>query len=198
MKVNYSGIVFDSELEVEYFKYLKENNIQFLYQNEYKKTPIQINLGRRKTYLADFIVLDVANKTFKIIELKGYAKWTANEDNNIMDFMKNKVLTDKQFLIEWLTEVGIYEEGWDVDYQRLKHLKGVGFVDFDFKNPNTIANKRKQKITELEAENKELKEYKKNAERYFSYCSKIAQRIKLTKPQLTWMKEFEEKHIGGN
>lgn len=196
MKVNYNGMTFDSELEMNFWIYLNELAMPFMYQDKFRKTPIQINLGRRKTYVPDFIVVDVAKKTFRIIELKGYAKWTANEDNNIMDFMKNKVLTDKQFLIEWLTEIGVYEEGWDVDYQRLKHLKGVGFVDYNYKNPNTIANKRKQKITELESENKDLREYKKNAERYFSYCKKIAQRIKLTKPQQEWMKKFEKENIG--
>jgi cell shape-determining protein MreC len=78
----------------------------------------------------------------------------------------------------------------DVIYKKIKHLKTYGWVDFDFKNPNTIANKRKTKIAELEAENKELKEYKKKAERYFSYLKKINSGIKLTKPQQEWVKQF--------
>ena len=64
-KVNYDNISFDSELEVEYYKYLKENNIRFIYQNEYKNNPIKINLGRRKTYTPDFIVFDDENKIIK-------------------------------------------------------------------------------------------------------------------------------------
>lgn len=189
-KVNYDNIMFDSELEVEYYKYLKENNIRFIYQNEYKNNPIKINLGRRKTYTPDFIVFDDENKIIKIIELKGYAKWSANEDNNIMDFMKNKVATDKDFLIEWLAQLDIDTRGWDIEYYRLKHLKTYGWVDFNFKNPNSISNQRKNKIIELEKEIKELELYKKNVERYFSYLRKN----KLTKQQQEWKLKFEREN----
>lgn len=189
-KVRYDNIIFDSELEVEYYKYLKENNIRFMYQNEYNNNPIKINLGRRKTYTPDFIVFDDENKIIKIIELKGYAKWSANEDNNIMDFMKNKVATDKDFLIEWLAQLDIDTRGWDIDYSRLKHLKAYGFVDFNFKNPNSISNQRKNKIIELEKEIKELELYKKNVERYFGYLRKD----KLTKQQQEWKLKFESEN----
>ena len=189
-KVRYDNISFDSELEVEYYKYLKENNIRFIYQNEYKNNPIKINLGRRKTYTPDFIVFDDENKIIKIIELKGYAKWSANEDNNIMDFMKNKVATDKDFLIEWLAQLDIDTRGWDIEYYRLKHLKTYGWVDFNFKNPNSISNQRKNKIIELEKEIKELELYKKNVERYFGYLRKD----KLTKQQQEWKMNFESEN----
>ena len=189
-KVRYDNITFDSELEVEYYKYLKENNIRFIYQNEYRNIPIKINLGRRKTYTPDFIVFDDENKIIKIIELKGYAKWSANEDNNIMDFMKNKVATDKDFLIEWLAQLDIDTRGWDIEYYRLKHLKTYGWVDFNFKNPNSISNQRKNKIIELEKEIKELELYKKNVERYFSYLRKD----KLTKQQKEWKMNFESEN----
>ena len=189
-KVRYDNIMFDSELEVNYYKYLKENNIRFIYQNEYKNNPIKINLGRRKTYTPDFIVFDDENKIIKIIELKGYAKWSANEDNNIMDFMRNKVATDKDFLIEWLAQLNIDTRGWDIEYHRLKHLKPFGFVEYDFKNPNTISNQRKNKIIELEKEIKELELYKKNVERYFSYLRKD----KLTKQQNEWKLKFESEN----
>lgn len=192
MKETYKNRTFDSTLEIQYFQFLEENNIRFLYQDQYKNKPIKINLGRRKTYTPDFIVFDDINKIIKIIELKGYAKWSANEDNNIMDFMRNKVATDKDFLISWLCEIDIDTRGWDIEYYRLKHLKSFGWVDYDFKNPNTIANKRKAKINELEIEIKELKEYKKNVQRYFSYLSKSD---KLNKQQKEWKLNFEKEVI---
>ncbi len=192
MKETYKNRTFDSTLEIQYFQFLEENNIRFLYQDQYKNKPIKINLGRRKTYTPDFIVFDDVNKIIKIIELKGYAKWSANEDNNIMDFMRNKVATDKDFLISWLCEIDIDTRGWDIEYYRLKHLKSFGWVDYDFKNPNTIANKRKAKINELEIEIKELKEYKKNVQRYFSYLSKDN---KLNKQQKEWKLNFEKEVI---
>lgn len=178
------GIDFDSELELNYFEYLTILGIQFSYHNY---NPIKINLGRRKNYTPDFVIWDHSTATITIVELKGYAKWSANEDNNIMDFMKNKVETDQEFLISWLKENELYLTGYKVDYQRLKYLKGHGFVDYNFKNPNSIANQRKSKIIELEAENKALKQQLKDFERYYSYLKKE----KLTKAQKTWMLEFE-------
>lgn len=187
MKIYYDGIEYDSELEVNYKKYLDEKRTLYVYQNQYKKHPIQINLGRRKTYVPDFIVFDHMGSTITIIELKGYAKWSANEDNNIMDFMKNKVSYDKQFLIKWLKEINCYFDGYEVKYQRIKHLKAYGWVDFDFKNPNTIANQRKEKIKVLEADKKASRNRLKDIDRYFGYLKKE----KLTKPQKEWVNAFE-------
>ena len=88
-------------------------------------------------------------------------------------------------------------EDWDrnikngnVVYKKIKHLQAYGFVDYDFKNPNTIANKRKEKINDLSAEIKELRDFKKNAERYFKYHLKIVKNEKLTKPQKEWYCNF--------
>lgn len=193
-KIKYDNIIFDSELEVNYYEYLRELDYKFMYQNEYKHNPIKINLGRRKTYTPDFIVFDEVNKTIVITELKGYAKWTANEDNNIMDFMKNKVETDKDFLINWLCELNIDTRGYDIKYIRLKYLKAYGFVDYNFKNPNSLSNQRKNKILELEKELKEQKEIIKNVDRYFSYVRKEKKKEKLTKQQQQWKNEYEKEN----
>ena len=157
MKFTYNGITFDSELELNYYNWLKSVDIDFVYQDVYKKNPIQINLGRRKTYTPDFITYDEHEQVITIIELKGYNKWTGNEDNNIMDFMKYQVANHQEFLIDWLKSNGIYRDGYKVEYVRLKFLKGTGFVDYNYKNPNSLSNKRKEKITELEKEIKSLK-----------------------------------------
>ena len=193
-KVKYEGITFDSDLEVEYYKYLKELGVEFIY---HPQTPIKLN--SKNSYTPDFIVY--YDDRIEIVETKGYSQFSFMKDNMIHNLMLEKDKDDLMFFVlENTLQANFINEvvGKDIIYRKIKYLQSHGWVDFDFKNPNTIANKRKQKITELETENKELREYKKNAERYFSYCSKIAQRIKLTKPQLTWMKEFEEKHIGGN
>ena len=204
MKVNYENITFDSELEVEFYKYLElqtlENcGISFLYQESYKKTPIHINLGRRKNYTPDFIVIDDNKQEIHIIETKGYAKWSANEDNNIMDFMKNKVEYDVSFLRSWLEEVFDFSfivetekaNTYEIKYHRIKHLKGIGFVDYNYKNPNSISNKRKLKIEEQNSEIKELKLFKKNALRYFGYLKKIRTGNKITKVQNEWARNYE-------
>lgn len=200
-KVNYEGIEFDSELEINYYKHLKENNINFKYQNEYSKKPIKIELGRRKTYTPDFIVYDDSAKVITIVETKGYAKWSANEDDNIMDFMKNQVKNNPDFIIAWLKEIKAYKDDYSVSYQRIRFNQTYGWVDYKFKSPNTIANKRKAKIDEQKNEIKELREFKKNAERFFTYHLKLTNQEKLTKQQREWycnyVRELNKNYYSG-
>jgi hypothetical protein len=183
----YNGMAFDSEQEVLYYKKLEEEGIRFVYQSEFKKKPIEINLGRRKHYTPDFIVVDYDKEVITIVELKGYAKWSANEDDNICNFMKHKVKFDRQFLVDWLRYVGIPVGKCEIQFQRLKYNKTYGFVDYDWKNPNSVANQRKAKIEVLTKELKEANEKIKNYDRYFSYLHKE----KLTKPQREWKEKFE-------
>ena len=188
-RVKYDNITFDSELEIEYYKHLKELSVDFIY---HPHTPIKLN--SKNTYTPDFIVF--YDDRIEIVETKGFNQYSFRNDNMIHNLMLEKSNDD---LMEFLLENEITLDqmtGKDIAYRKIKFLKSHGWVDFDFKNPNTIANQRKNKIVELEAEIKELREYKKNAERYFSYCKKIAQRLKLTKPQVEWMKKYEKENIG--
>ena len=82
---------------------------------------------------------------------------------------------------------------YSVVYRKVKYLKAYGFVDWDFKNPNTIANKRKEKINDLSTEIKELRDFKKEAERYFRYHLKIVNNEKLTKSQKEWYYNYTKK-----
>lgn len=191
---NEYDIYFDSELEQKYYHYLKDNGVDFMYQTEYKNTPIQVNIGKRKNYTCDFIE-EYENKVV-ITETKGYSKWSGNIDNEICDFMKHKAQYDKGFIVEWLARVGVDTKGKDIEYQRIKYNKTYGWVDYDFKNPNTIANKRKNKIIELEQELKELKAKLKDYDRYVEITQKLNNGGKPTKLQLEFYNNFrKEKNI---
>ena len=182
-KVRYDNITFDSELEVEYYKYLREQNLEFIY---HPKKPIHIN--SKNSYTPDFIVF--YDDRIEIIETKGYNQYSFMRDNMIHNFMQELYLDQK---IDFLIDNGIEESsiiGKDVVYKKIKYLKSFGWVDFDFKNPNTISKQRKNKIIELEKEIKELELYKKNVERYFSYLRKD----KLTKQQQEWKLKFEREN----
>lgn len=184
-KVRYDDIIFDSELEVEYYKYLKNNNLEFIY---HPIKPIKINSNN--TYTPDFIVF-YENK-IEIVETKGFNQFSYMRDNIIHNYMK-ELNTDQ--LLEYLYSNDIQEQetiGKDILYKKYKYLKSFGWVDYDFKNPNTIANKRKEKINELEIEIKKLKEYQKNTQRYFNYLSKGN---KLNKQQQEWKIKFEKEVI---
>ena len=196
-KVEYLGIKFDSELEVEYYKHLQE-----LYKNheieDFNYHPDSIpNLAGKRSYTPDFIVL--YKDRIEIVETKGYNPYSKMIDDQIHNIMLSKSP-------EWLSGYIIGNlanhvirfaptfEKWEVlainkkvVYKKIKYLKAYGFVDWDFKNPNTLANKRKEKINDLSAELKELKEFKKNALRYWNYKFKQACKEKLTKKQEEWL-----------
>lgn len=201
-KVDYLGIKFDSELEVEYYKYLldlwyKGEVLDFLYHpNAFE------NLVGKRSYTPDFCVL--YPDRIEIIETKGYNPYSKMIDDQIHNVMLSKnqwalanyVLGTK---MRGAKLCWVRVEDWDrnikngnVVYKKIKHLQAYGFVDYDFKNPNTIANKRKEKINDLSAEIKELRDFKKNAERYFKYHLKIVKNEKLTKPQKEWYYKYVE------
>ena len=198
MKVEYNGKTFDSELEVEYYKCLKADTGTGEYLIEgfiYHPAPIK-NLVGKRSYTPDFLVM-YADHHVEIVECKGYNPYSKMIDDQIHNVMLSK---SEDFLRNYVLEyiLSEYKEDEDsglqydwlstqkVEYKKVKYLKAYGFVDWDFKNPNTIANKRKAKINDLSSEIKDLREFKKNAERYFKYHLKIVKNEKLTKQQKEW------------
>ena len=190
-RVEYDGITFDSEWEKDYYIYLKEElKADFI---KYHPEPI-FDLVARKKYTPDFIYCK--EDTVSVVEVKGGYNPYANhfQDDMIHKEMKAK---DYGWLYNYFWKNGIKfthsEDGYyDLKYEKVKKLK-KGWVDYDFKNPNTIANKRKEKINDLSTEIKELRDFKKDAERYFRYQTKVANNEKLTKPQKEWYYNYVKK-----
>ena len=135
----------------------------------------------------------------EIVETKGFNPYSKMKDDMIHNIMLQKTEDE---LREWVltNRAGLYvldtmyfkNPSRKVIYRKIKHLQAYGFVDWDFKNPNTIANKRKEKINEQSIEIKDLRDFKKNAERYFRYHLKIVNNEKLTKPQKEWYYKYVE------
>ena len=197
-KVKYNDITFDSELEVEYYKYLEEQwHKGVVLEILYHPKAIE-NLVGKRSYTPDFIVL--YDDRIEIIETKGYNPYSKMIDDQIHNVMLSK---NQWFLANYVAGTRMYWtrfEDWDrnikngnVVYKKIKHIKAYGFVDWDFKNPNTIANKRKEKINDLSTEIKALRDFKKDAERYFRYHLKIVNNEKLTKPQKEWYYNYVKK-----
>lgn len=196
-QVNYLGITFDSELEVEYYKHLQDLYVKGeIVDFNYHPDSIPNLIGKR-SYKPDFLVL--YKDHIEVIETKGYNPYSKRIDDQIHNVMLSKTP-------EWLggyvirnigNNVQLYApkfEEWEslamnkkVVYRKIKHLNSIGFVDWDFKNPNTQINKARNKIKTQKEELKELKEFKKNALRYWSYKFKQACKEKLTKKQAEWL-----------
>ena len=197
-KVKYDNITFDSELEVEYYKYLVELYANGVITSFYYHPSIPIKITKNNTYTPDFVVFYMDNK-IEIVETKGYNPYSKMRDDMIHQVMQSK---SEQELRDWLNKNydSVYDNkfqlkfnNYSVVYRKVKYLKAYGFVDWDFKNPNTIANKRKEKINDLSTEIKELRDFKKEAERYFRYHLKIVNNEKLTKPQKEWYYNYMKK-----
>lgn len=178
MKVKYNNILFDSELEVEYYKHLEESNLEFIYH----PSPIQIN--KTNKYTPDFIVM--YEDRIEIVETKGYSQFSFMKDNMVHNVMLEKTEAE---LTEYVEQNGINISDRKIVYKKIKYLKAFGWVDYGFKNPNTIVNQQKNKIKDLMEELKAVKNDLKDFKRYFSYL----QKDKLTKSQEGWKGEFEEK-----
>ena len=197
-KVKYDDITFDSELEVEYYKYLMELYANGVITSFYYHPTIPIKITKNNTYTPDFVVFYM-DRRIEIVEVKGYNPYSKMRDDMIHQVMLAK---SEQELKDWLNKNydSVYDNkfqlkfnNYSVVYRKVKYLKSYGFVDWDFKNPNTIANKRKEKINDLSTEIKELRDFKKEAERYFRYHLKIVNNEKLTKPQKEWYYNYTKK-----
>ena len=197
-KVKYDDIAFDSELEVEYYKYLVELYAKGVITSFYYHPAIPINITKNNTYTPDFVVFYL-DRRIEVVETKGYNPYSKMRDDMIHQVMQSK---SEQELRDWLNKNydSLYDNkfqlkfnNYSIVYRKVKYLKSYGFVDWDFKNPNTIANKRKEKINDLSTEIKELRDFKKEAERYFRYHLKIVNNEKLTKPQKEWYYNYMKK-----
>lgn len=192
MKVEYKGLKFDSELEVDYYKHLEEEiekeETDLMWWYYHPRKPIPITKGNN--YTPDFIVS--YKDRYEIIETKGYNQFSFMRDNMIHNVMLSK---SENELREWLVlnDVEVKPDK-KIIYKKIKYLQSFGFVDFDFKNPNTLSNKRKNKIVELNEEIKELKKELKDAERYFNYSNKKV----LTKQQQEWYNSYVERKLKNN
>lgn len=185
-KIVEHGISFDSQLEVDYYDYLfKDTNVK-----NFKYHPSQIkNLVGSRSYTPDFIV-EYADR-IEVVETKGYNPYSKRIDDAIHEAMQ---LKSTDWLKAYVKENGFLEDKQTV-YRKLKFLKSFGFVDYDFKNPNTLANQRKAKLQSQGAKLKELEAFKREAIRYWGYRLKMQKRGKLTKPQREWLENYESKMI---
>ena len=185
MRVLYGTKYYDSELEVNYQKYIEELISKGEVEFSVYHPAIKIQVTSNNWYTPDFIVY-YKNGNVEIIETKGYNQFSFMKDNMIHNIMLNK---SEEELKLYLLKNQLPIENRHVVYKKVKYLKSYGFVNWDFKNPNTIANKRKEKINDLEEDIKSLKEFKKNALRYFN----LERKPKLNEAQKQFMSEFKEK-----
>lgn len=179
----YNGkmIKFDSQLEVDYLDHLQSQQdvLNVVYQPE-----IKVKISDKNRYTPDFWV-EYADR-YEIIETKGYNQFSAMRDNITHNVMES--LTQDQLK---LYAGYLFKQDKKIVYRKIKKV-AIGFVEFNWKNPNTLSKKRKEKVVSLEAQLKEANNQIKDYERYFKYFFAD----KLTKDQREWLESFLEKKRG--
>ena len=191
-RINYNDLWFDSQLEVDYYKYLLEQQengvvLDFVYH------PSQIpNLIYKRSYTPDFIVL--YKDRVEVVETKGFNQFSFRIDDQIHNAMKAMhVWLLRDYVNENMprfSKVKFDAGSYNVIYKKVKYLKAHGWVDYEWKNPNTLSNQRKVKITELEQVLKEQSKKLKDYGRFVEYVLKIQDGGKLTKQQREWYMNF--------
>lgn len=188
-KVEYDSITFDSELEVKYYQELKAKDIKFIYHPKAK-----IKITNNNSYTPDFIVF--TSSGYQIVETKGYNPYSKMKDDMIHQVMLAKTPLELRQYIEEVLDTIIPDDSV-VEYKKIKYLKSHGFVDWDFKNPNSQINQARTKNKELKENLKDLNKFKKDTLRYFAYLKKA----KLTKVQEEWQENYIKKitvELGGS
>lgn len=131
--------------------------------------PDKIELVNGSKYTPDFIV--VYDDRIEIIETKGYNQFSYQRDLIVHNLMRQKTYEElKVYVLNYFKRNNVSKTIYNnaisnVTYRKIKHLKKYGFVDYNFKNQNTLSNKRKEKIDDLDKDNKslnqQLREYKR-------------------------------------
>lgn len=187
MKIAYDNIAFDSQLEIDYYKLLKERQkkneiIRFIYH------PKSIMISKNNKYTPDFIV--VSKDKVEIVETKGYSQFSFMKDNLTHNIMLEKTEDE---LKQYVESNNVDTNNKQVLYKKIKFLKTYGFVDWGFKNPNSQINKTRAKRDELQEELKECKKKIKDYERYLNYT--LIKENHFTKTQQEWLEQFKAKYI---
>lgn len=113
-------ITFDSELEVNYYDFLKENKEV---KRFYYHLPVSIKITSKNKYTPDFVV--EYEDRIEIIETKGYNQFSFKSDNLTHSLMLQKCENDlKTWLEENLKEDSkiILDLNKNVLYRKIKHL----------------------------------------------------------------------------
>lgn len=169
------GTYYDSQLEIDYKNYLEDLVSKGIVEFYVYHPKYAIYFTETNRYTPDFVVY-YKDKHCEIVETKGYNQFSYQRDLVTHGFMKSKTEEDLKF---YLYKNHLPATDYKVVYKKVKYLKAFGFVDWDFKNPNTLANKRKEKLVDAEQEIKDLKKFKRDTLRYF----RLIEKKKLTKDQ---------------
>lgn len=182
-KTTYNKITFDSELEVKYYKYISEEIKDEVINFTYHPKPIYINSSNK--YTPDFIV--EYEDRIEVIETKGYNQFSFARDAIIHNVMKSM----PEIQLRNYIESNLFDTtNKKVLYKKIKYLSGFGWVDFEFKNPNTLANKRKAKINDLTSENKNLNKIVKEQKKALKI---IIKGDKSTAKEREWLNDYLER-----
>lgn len=182
MEKTYDGKKFKSTKDLIYYKELLENdNVLTIYMNI--KEPLIKKYGN---YTPTFIV---EYKThYELVDIVLYTSPSKSKTILIMNEIAQKSSLE---LEEYISSALGYKCEKRVIYRKLRYIKSLGFVNFDYDYREEKKQKQKQEIKSIYEEVKTLRAKVREYERFITLMNKGD---KLRRDEKRWLNEFKENH----
>lgn len=182
MEKNYDGKKFKSAKDLIYYKELLENdNVLTIYMNI--KEPLIKKYGN---YTPTFIV--EYGTHYELIDIVLYTSPSKSKTILIMNEIAQKSPLELQ---EYASTVLGYKCEKRVIYRKLRYIKSLGFVNYDYDYREEKKQKLKQEVKSIYEEVKTLRAQVREYERFINLMNKGD---KLRRDEKRWLNEFKDNH----
>lgn len=182
MTKKYNGIEFSSQIGLSYYKEMLEKDfVLTIYTNI--KYPLSKKYGG---YYPMFII--EYNNHYEIIDVRSYANSSNSKAVTISNEIKEKT---PQELRDYVSNNIGFECGKPCIYRKLRYIKTLGFVDFNF---NANEAKKEKKKEEDKTLREELKELRAKVREFDKFINLMNKGDKLKRDEKRWLNEFKDNH----
>lgn len=178
----YNGIEFKSEKDLLYYKELLDNDEVLTIYTQIKEPLIKKYGGYKPTFIVEY-------KThYELVDIVIYTSATKSKTILMLNEIAQKSLLELQ---EYISTALGYKCEKRVIYRKLRYIKSLGFVNFDYDYREDKKLKQKQEIKSIYEEVKSLRAKVREYERFITLMNKGN---KLRRDEKRWLNEFKDNH----
>ena len=182
MEKTYDGKKFKSTKDLIYYKELLENdNVLTIYMN-IKEPLIKKYGGYTPTFIVEY-------KThYELVDIVLYTSPSKSKTILILNEIAQKSSLE---LEEYISTALGYKCEKRVIYRKLRYIKSLGFVNFDYDYREEKKQKQKQEIKSIYEEVKSLRAQVREYEKFINLMNKGD---KLRRDEKRWLNDFKDNH----